>query len=75
MFAHHHQFTKIVCALTHSEIGEAKYNIAPAISSAFSRYFIGVCAKITFSISGVKTKAVVAQEHQRLLYFCTKIVS
>lgn len=48
-------FTKIVCPLTHSEIGEAKYNIAPAISSALPKRFIGVCANITFSISGVKT--------------------
>ena len=47
----------MVWPLTQVEIGAAKYNIAPAISSAVPKCLIGVCSNIFSSISGVKTVA------------------
>ncbi|MND67508.1 hypothetical protein D3C80_589260 [compost metagenome] len=47
----------MVCPLTHDEMGEAKYKIAPAISSAVPSLLMGVCCNIFSSISGVSTLA------------------
>ena len=46
---------KITWPLVQLEIGAAKYNTAPAISSASPNLWIGVCFSMAFSNSGVRT--------------------